>query len=201
MKRIDYELYTVPLPFVLWFVTFRAPFLGFWLTLTASAAILLAVSLPRWGAATFAFDIKQVSVGIVSGVLLYLFFWSGYQVAKTIPGFTQTISSVYGLRGGVATAQIAEVLLFPIGPAEEIYWRGMVQSYFRERFSPIKAILITSSLYTLIHLPTLNPSLLLVALVGGLVWGYLFNRFKRILPVIASHVLFDEMIFVLFAIS
>ncbi len=201
MKRLSYELYTIPLPFVLWFITFKAPLLGFWPTLTASASILLIVSLPRWGAATFTFDIRQIAIGIASGLLLYLFFWSGYQVAKSIPGFTQTISSVYELRGGVGTTQIAEVLLFPIGPAEELYWRGMIQGYLRERLSANKALFITASLYTLIHLPTLNPSLLFVALVGGLVWGYLFNRFKRMLPVVASHVLFDEIIFVLSPIS
>jgi membrane protease YdiL (CAAX protease family) len=201
LKRVSYELLTLPLPFVLWFVTFRVPFLGFWPTLTASASVLLVVSFPRWGGANFNVDIKQIAIGIATGILLYIFFWTGYQVAKNIPGFTQTISSVYGLRGGIGTTQIAEVLLFPIGPAEELYWRGMVQGYFKERLTPRRAILITSSLYTLIHLPTFNPSLLFVALVGGLVWGYLFNRFGRILPVIASHALFDEMIFVLFVIS
>jgi len=201
VKRVSYELATIPLPFILWFVTFRIPLLGFWPTLTASASILFVTSLPRWGGANFSIRIRQIAVGIISAVLLYLFFWSGYQVAKGIPGFTQTISSVYGLRGGIGTTQIAEVLLFPIAPAEELYWRGMVQTHFREKLSASKTIVMTSSLYALIHLPTLNPSLLFVALVGGLVWGYLFERFKRILPVIASHVLCDEMIFVLFVIS
>jgi len=61
---------------------------------------------------------------------------------------------------------------------------------------------VTSSLYSLIHLPTLNPSLIFVALVGGLVWGYLFTRYKNdLLPCLVSHILFDELVFVVLPIG
>src|SRR5207245_5508051 len=89
------------------------------------------------------------------------------------------------------------LLIFPIGPAEETYWRGLIQRELQRKMSGRAAIIVTSSLYSLIHLPTLNPSLIFVALVGGLVWGYLFIRYKNdLLPCLVSHILFDELVFV-----
>jgi len=144
---------------------------------------------------------ESALVAIISPVLLYMFFWGGYQVARTIPGFVQTVSSVYDLRGGASSGEISLLLLFPIGPTEELYWRGLVQRALGERSKPMQSLLVTTTLYTLIHLPTLNPSLLAVAFVGGLVWGWIYNRYGSILPAVISHVIFDEFIFVLFVIG
>jgi uncharacterized protein len=196
-----YELLTLPLPYALWFIAFRMPFLGFWPTLSLSAAILLALCIPRLKRMGFKVGWQGLTVGVASAILLYLFFWSGYQVARVIPGFVQTISSVYGLRGGASSLEVASLLLFPIGPTEELYWRGLIQRRLKERFSPSGALLLTAALYASIHISTLNPSLLAVAFIGGLVWGEIYNRYGSIVPVLVSHVLFDEMIFVLFVIG
>jgi membrane protease YdiL (CAAX protease family) len=201
LRKISYELLTLPLPFVLWFITFKIPIIGFWLTITVSTSILLITSIPRWGEIDFKFSLKDVTIGLLSGIFLYAFFWSGFQIAKSIPGFTQTISSVYALRGEAPLIQIAEVLLFPISPAEELYWRGLIQRYLVRVIQPSRGLIVTSILYSVIHLPTLNPSLMLVALIAGLVWGYLFNRLGKIIPVIVSHIVFNEMVFVLLVIS
>ena len=42
--RHNYELLTLPLPFILWFITFTRPPFGFWPTLALSTGILLVVS-------------------------------------------------------------------------------------------------------------------------------------------------------------
>ncbi len=201
MLRAKYELFTLPLPFILWYLAFRMPFFGFWTTLSASTVILLVTCVPRLRQMGLRVSPGGLAVGIASAVALYLFFWSGYQVAKQIPGFVQTISSVYDLRGGTSVQEISLLLLFPIGPTEELYWRGLIQRRLKERLKPAKSILLTTLIYTSIHLPTLNFSLLLVAFIGGLVWGTIYNRFGSILPSVLSHVIFDEMIFVFFVIG
>ena len=189
------------MPFVLWYFVFRAPVFGFWPTLTFSALRLLLISLPRLRLMGFRVALRDIALGIVSGIALYLFFWSGYQVAKSVPGFVQTISSVYGLRGGAPPQEITLLLLFPIGPTEELYWRGLIQRRIREGLGPNRSLIVTTLLYTAIHLPTFNPSLLLVAAIGGLVWGAIYNRCGSVVPGIVSHVIFDEMIFVFFVIG
>jgi membrane protease YdiL (CAAX protease family) len=197
----DYELLALPAPFVLWYFAFDVPVLDFWTRISISALVLLLVSAPKYAQMKISPSISGLVGGIVSAILLYLFFWSGFQIVRGIPAFLQQTSWVYGLRGSTPLSTIFLLILFPIGPAEEIYWRGLIQSRLGRVLSTRNALILTSVLYSLIHLSTLNPSLMLVALVGGLVWGYMFNRFKNLFPVLISHIIWDELIFVLFVIG
>jgi hypothetical protein len=53
----------------------------------------------------------------------------------------------------------------------------------------------------LINLSTLNPSLMLVALIVRLVWSFMFIKLKKnLFPIVVSHIIFDELAFVLFMI-
>jgi len=195
-----YELLTLPLPFLLWFYSFGSFPPDFWTKLSVSGLVLLLVALTRWRKVKLRPSASGVAVGLASGALLYLFFWAGYHVMSTVPGFLGTVSSVYAYAGGTPRAAIAAVLLFPIGPAEEFYWRGFIQRRIGGMTSPVVSVVLTSLLYASIHIVTLNPSLLVVAIVGGLVWGGLFAKYGNLFPVLVSHILFDEMIFVFLVI-
>ncbi len=197
----DYELVTIPLPFVLWYFAFDVAVLDFWTRISISALTLLLVSAPKYAQMKVVPSISGLAAGLASAILLYLFFWSGFQIVRGFPAFLQQTSWVYSLRGNTPPPTIFLLILFPIGPAEELYWRGLIQGRLGRVISPKKALILTSVLYSLIHLSTLNPSLMLVALIGGLAWGYMFNRFKNLFPVLVSHVLWDELIFVLFVIG
>lgn len=196
-----FELLTLPVPYLLWFYAFGSFPPGFWIKLSASGLILLLIALTRWRKVKLKFSATGLVVGIVTAVLLYLLFWTGYQVMSAVPGFAGTISSVYSLSSGAPKPVIAALLLFPIGPAEEFYWRGFIQRYLRGLTSPARAVLGASLLYASIHIVTLNPSLLVVALIGGMVWGSIYDRCGDLFPVLVSHILFDELIFVLFVIG
>ncbi|HUK75650.1 MAG TPA: type II CAAX endopeptidase family protein [Nitrososphaerales archaeon] len=194
-------IYTLPIAYVVWFFAFQVPVLNFWLRITIAAFILLATALAV-GREELSLKPTPVGVvvGLVSAVLLYLFFWSGYQVLSGFTQFTATISSVYSLKGAEPTSFIATVLLFPIGPTEEIYWRGFIQHALSKRLSTRSSIVLTSAIYGSLHIPTLNPSLIFVAFIGGLVWGYVYHRWGLAASMV-SHVLWDEMIFVFFVIG
>lgn len=83
-SRFSYELLTLPLPFILWFITFIYPPFTFWPTLALSTALLFAVSLPRIRSITFKVTLCGVLIGVASGVFLYSFFWFGAQIAHSI---------------------------------------------------------------------------------------------------------------------
>jgi CAAX protease family protein len=192
---------TLPIAYVVWFFAFQVPVLNFWIRITIAAFVLLVIAL---GVGRKELSLRPTPLaivfGIASAVLLYLFFWSGYQVLKGFPQFAGTISSVYSLKGAEPVSFIASVLLFPIGPTEEIYWRGFIQNALAKRLSTRSSILLTSAVYGSIHVPTLNPSLIFVAFIGGLVWGYVYHRWGLAASMV-SHVLWDEMIFVFFVIG
>ncbi len=87
-----------------------------------------------------------------------------------------------------------------IAAAEEVVWRGGVQSALLERMPPARAVVVTALLYALAHAPTVyllrdplvgpNPLLVATALGGGLVWGLLAQRVDRIIPSVCAHSLF-----------
>lgn len=199
--RKKYELLTLPLPFILWFITFIHPIFTFWPTLALSTAIILAVSIPRFKKINFKPTLTGTLIGLASGVLLFTFFYFGAKIASSIPGFPAQVSAVYSFRGSFPLSAIAVLLLLVIGPGEATYWQGLILRYLDGKLKPWMAITLTSILYMSIHLPTLNPSLMLVAIVVGLVWSLIFNRLKQNLyPVLISHIIFDEFAFVLFMI-
>lgn len=170
-RKLSYELLTLPLPFILWFITFIHPPFTFWPTLALSTLLLFAVSLPKIHSVIFKPSLRGILIGVSIGILLYAFFWFGAQIANSIPGFPAQVSAVYNFRGNFPISAIAALLLFPIGPAEALYWQGMIQRHLNLKVKPSIAVALTSVLYTLIHLPTLNPSLMFVSLVVGLTWG------------------------------
>ncbi len=199
--RHNYELLTLPLPFILWFITFTRPPFGFWPTLALSTGILLVVSVPRLRKIKVQPTIRGFVIGVALGVALFALFYFGAQIANSIPGFPSQVSSVYSFRGNFPLWAIAGLLLFPIGLGEATYWQGLILNHLDNRLKPWAAAVLTSFLYTMIHLPTFNPSLMLVALIVGLAWSFTFNKLgKNLFPVIVSHIIFDEFAFVLFMI-
>ena len=198
--RSDFKLASLSLVLaaVLWIVVFLIRPFDFWAMLASATFILLiiAVLLSREKLALHA-SISLILYGIVTAVLLYGLFYFGFEATKSNPIFSQGINQVYGLRSNEPRWLIAVLLIFPIGPGEELYWRGLIQRTFAEKYGSNFGLIIASLAYALVHLPTLNPPLIMTALIGGLVWGSLYKFTNSLVPGIVSHVLWDLMIFII----
>ncbi len=187
---------------VLWVLVFRVRPFEFWLMMSLSTSILLVVAAAiNREKMSARISYRTIILGVVSGLLLYVLFYVGYQFTKSFAVISQGATSVYDFRSGVPVAAIALLLLFPIAPSEEIYWRGLIQRRFMERFGGNNGLALGAAAYALVHLPTLNPPLILTALIGGLVWGWIYKSSKQLAPAILSHIIFDVMIFVIAPLS
>jgi membrane protease YdiL (CAAX protease family) len=93
------------------------------------------------------------------------------------------------------------LLLFVIGPAEEIFWRGYVQQRLGKRFSVAGSMIIATAVYTLVHIASFNFMLIMAAMVCGAFWGLMYCWNKNLLPLIISHALWDVSVFILFPIA
>ena len=94
---------------------------------------------------------------------------------------------------------IALLLLFIIGPAEEIFWRGYIQRQLSQRWSPNVGFLVTTAIYTAVHLPSGNFMLVMAAMVCGVAWGGLYRLMPQHFPaIVLSHALWDAAAFVWF---
>lgn len=181
----------------MWILVFLVRPLEFWMMLTLSTLVLLLVAFAVNGVEkSVRFNSRLVLLGVASAALLYLLFYFGFQATKSNPVFSEGVGQVYGLRT-VPSYLIALALVFPIGPGEEIYWRGLIQRRFSEELGSGTGLLTATCAYALVHLPTLNLPLIMTAFIGGLVWGYIYKRTASLLPVIVSHILFDLLIFVI----
>lgn len=144
---------------------------------------------------------KLIIVGIVHAILLYGLSRLGVFIAQNMFAFVvPQIEAIYTTKTQLDPLFIGLLLIFIIGPSEEIFWRGFVQNKLSQLNSPKKALIITTIIYCLVHIWALNPMLLVAALVLGVHWGLLFYKYKSLIPGIISHALWDTMIFVLFPI-
>ena len=202
MKRVIVPLVVAAL---LWFVMFSpwtAPSLNFWYAMTGSACILLLLSWreshslkcqPRE-------IILQAGLGIAIALVLWLVFWTGDKLSQLLFDFARPqVDLIYGMKEGNKAWLISLLLLFIIGPAEEIFWRGFIQKKLSEHWSANKGFIVTTLIYTAIHIPSGNFMLVMAALVCGLAWGGLYRLIPQYFPaIVLSHALWDAAAFVWF---
>ncbi len=88
-------------------------------------------------------------------------------------------------------------LLYAISNAfvEETFFRGIMQNYFSLKLPISFAIIVQAILFAGIHFYSpMSSNLLLfvgLTLVLGLIWGYLTNKYRSLLPAIVLHVVAD----------
>lgn len=194
---------------VLWFVMFSpwtAPHLNFWFTMATSGVILstmsLALSPELRNSLRDNFRWSDLPLGVALGAMLWGIFWVGDKVAVWMFPFADgEIGSIYSMRDGMNYLTIGVLLLFVVGPAEEIFWRGFVQERFSQKWSPTLGFILTTAIYALCHIWAMNFMLIVAAAVAGGVWGLLYRlRPERIWTLVISHAVWDVAVFLLFPI-
>ena len=180
--------------------------LNFWVMMAFSTTVLYAISIIyyRNQFKKEFFNFKEFSIGISSAALLYLIFWFGKFILDKygiIPNHNQNISSVYANREVMPSWLVALLLFFPIGFGEEMFWRGYIQRFLSGKYNKWIGLLITVFFYTAVHIPTMNPVLMLAAFIVGLYWGLIFLWRGNIIAAVLSHMLWDPLIFVVFPIN
>jgi len=206
MKKL---IIPVLIAFCLWFAMFSpwtSPYLNFWVSMLFSASTLLFMSftLKKDWKNDFRFNWKSILLGVVSAGLLWLVFYIGNQVSTLLFDFAKPqISSIYNLRDGTKSAFIALELFLVVGPAEVIFWQGLVQSKMMEEIGDLKGFILTTLIYSMVHVFSFNFMLIMAAMVCGAFWGFMYMIFKprNLVPLLISHALWDVMVFVLFPIK
>jgi uncharacterized protein len=195
----------VGLSSLFWFVMFSpwiALPLNFWLLMFVATGLLggLGLALQRKKLAElYFFKPRFVAVGIIAAAALYAIFFVGEVLSTSLFDFAKPeISRVYDTRELASPLVIGALLAFWVGPAEEIFWRGLVQQRLAENYGAVLGYLTASFLYAAIHIFALNFMLLMASLICGLFWGALFMKYKSVWPGVISHALWDVAIFVIF---
>ena len=198
---------TVALAFVLWGIMFSpitSGYVNFWWMMTGSALILSGTSslLNRGWWRGLNFSVLNIVLGIVIAMALWGVFWIGDKCASILFDFARPqVDTIYSMKEGESQWLLTVLMLFLIGPAEEIYWRGYVQKRLSEYWSPNVGFVVTTAIYALVHAASCNFMLTMAAMVAGLVWGLLYRFFpERFAAIIISHAIWDVAVFIWFPI-
>jgi membrane protease YdiL (CAAX protease family) len=195
LNRHTRVIFAVVLSFLLWYVVFLSDLLwSFWYRVTFSSIILscYAYLIGKASLKEVRFGKEDILKGLGSGFALYGLFNIGFNVFRTL--VAGGASNVYLYRSELPLF-VPATLLLVTSFCEEFFWRHYIQNNIFERYG-FKGIVLTTALYSAIHLPTMNLPLVAAAFIAGLAWGLMY-RYTRSLPlVVFSHIAWTELIFV-----
>ena len=192
---------------VLWTVMFSpwtAPYVNFWVMMTFSGMTLTVYSTlasPGWWK-DVKLDMTNVIMGVVLAVALWGVFWLGEFFSTMLFDFARPqVDMIYGMKEGENPWVLTALMLFIIGPAEEIFWRAYLQKNLSSRWNPNIGFVVTTILYSIVHLSKFNFMLIMAAMVAGFVWGLAYRLFpEKLGAIILSHALWDCAVFIWFPI-
>ena len=170
---------------------------------SASALLFMSFTLRKDWKKEFCFDWKSILLGIGSAGLLWVIFYFGNYISTLLFDFAESqISSIYNLRDGTKNSLIALELFLVVGPAEVIFWQGLIQSKMMKEMGDLKGFMLTTLIYSIVHVFSFNFILIMAALVCGAFWGFMYMIFKprNLVPLLISHALWDVMVFVVLPI-
>ena len=156
---------------------------------------------PRWWK-DVKFDLQNVVIGVLIAVVLWGVFWVGDRLSSLMFDFARPqVDMIYGMKAGENPWVLTALMLFIIGPAEEIFWRAYIQKSFSRHWNPNMGFILTTLVYSLVHISKFNFMLIMAAAVAGLVWGLAYRFFpEKIGAIIISHALWDCAVFIWFPI-
>jgi CAAX amino terminal protease family. len=189
---------SILLAYLLWYFLFRIEFLNFWIRLLISTSILLSIALMNLKIKIFKPKPKFILIGTLSGIFFYFCLYLGFLAFK--PLVYEGAKSVYNLSKELHPNLISAILIFT-STSEEMFWRGYIQGKLNLKYNCYKSLGLTSILYSTIHISSINLPLVFIALVMGLMWGLLYNWSNSLLSVILSHIIWTELVFVVFPLA
>ncbi|MED3652486.1 type II CAAX endopeptidase family protein [Heyndrickxia sporothermodurans] len=180
---------------VLLYITFHDKSI-FWYIYTAVSLLLISYSIVNEKTDDDVSTKKYLFKGIISGIGLYLVFWIGDWFFSIVSSYLENkVIKTYDLLSPKWVWHYF-VLVFIMAPGEEIFWRGFIQKRLMKQIQGWIPVLITAILNASVFIYSGNIVLMFAALVGGIVWGTLYYKFKSIPLVVISHLIFDLLLIV-----
>jgi uncharacterized protein len=138
-----------------------------------------------------------LAVGAASGLLLYAGTRAFVAIASAWAPFRRHVVSSYRQAAEISMAGSLFVSLAITVPAEELFWRGLVQGRLDQSIAAFAAAAIAWVAYVAVNAASANLPILAGALVGGAVWTGLAAWSGGVLASLASHMLWTGLMLAL----
>ena len=152
--------------------------------------------------------IRPLMIGAISGIMISLIIFAAYFLLGDIlidPSDIKEMAINVGL--GKKTNYIFMAIYWVIinSILEEYVWRFFIVKKASEFLSPLNAVIISSVGFTFHHILATSiyfnaPVVILISLgvfTGGIIWSYMFLKYKSIWPGYLSHAIVDVAVFVI----
>jgi membrane protease YdiL (CAAX protease family) len=134
----------------------------------------------------------MVALGLV--VRLVLLLPSGNALEGWMEEFAELVAEMF--RNQPFATFVAVVIVAPV--TEEIFFRGLLLRGFLKRYSPAKAIVVSTLLFSLAHL---SPAQLAATIGLGLYLGWLYHRTRNLWLPILAHAANNGLAYILAALE
>jgi uncharacterized protein len=139
--------------------------------------------------------VLDVVLGVASGLVLYGF--SHAFLRATCGGFTDALCGPVDAlfaRFDTRAPLSAVALFFILAPAEELFWRGVVQARVSMRFGAVRAVVVATAIPVVLALATGQQLLALAIIPTYAVWGTLTAWRGTLIAALVSHALWTTLI-------
>jgi membrane protease YdiL (CAAX protease family) len=134
-----------------------------------------------------------VLVGAGSGVALYLATAGFMAVAGRWPPLRRGAADVYGRREGMSTPAVVAMAAGVVAPAEEVFWRGLVQGVLAAATDPLAGAVLGWAGYVAVNAVSGSVPIVLGAVVGGAAWAVLAWGTGGVLTSAACHMVWTAL--------
>ena len=130
-----------------------------------------------------------IAIGIYAAAYLAVTIWSLGVERLDVPDWIKVPDNATDIleTAGLTLTIITVAVLAPIG--EEIVFRGFAIPGLASRLGATTAILITSAVFALIHLPGVGVGILPVTFILGLAFAFVYHKTQSLILAIAVHAL------------
>jgi membrane protease YdiL (CAAX protease family) len=174
---------------------------GMWLGIGGVALLLAAALLARDArrlAPLARPATKPIALGLLAGVAMTVLTYVLHgPLVDGLPAIGREVSGLYERLGATRTAWRA-VALLPVVAAEELVWRGAVQSALARRAGVWPGVLAAAALYAVGHAPVGSLLLVTLAFGCGLVWSGVRAATASLLAPFVAHAVWDEIVLFVF---
>jgi uncharacterized protein len=130
---------------------------------------------------------RAVLIGAGVGVVLYLATAGFMGLAGGWPPLRRGTEEVYGNAQGMYTPGVVALAALVVAPAEEVFWRGLVQGVLAAATTPLLGALLGWVGYVAVYLVSGSIPIVLGAVVGGATWALMAWATGGVLAGVACH--------------
>jgi membrane protease YdiL (CAAX protease family) len=166
------------------------------MALVLGAAALAALASGRVSLSPRIAPAAAAAAGVGAGVGLYAATVGFVLLVRRWPFFDRHVAGIYDQRRGYSLGGALVIAALVVAPAEELFWRGLVQTELADDLGWVAGSVMAWAIYVVANAASGSLAILAGTVVSGAVWGALALWSRGVLSSIACHAVWTALMIV-----